>query len=384
MKHIRKPAYLFVLLFGSLVMLSQYAAAQDYDALIQQALTARDAGELQRSESLLRQALPLAADKSEVRYLLAMVVAFQQRFQQAHDLIDEALQETPDDRTLRLGKARIYSYQSNFRSAGLIIDEVLNEDPDNVEARELAAQIIRYQRGGEQSWTHEWLLSASNSRFDQQGMRGWQDRGVSYARQINTDHRLYVSLDDRQRFGSEDTAFSVGWMGGQRGRLPWHLAFTHSPDENFSAGRQILAAATIRLSPADGLSGTTLMTPNIRWSDYSAGRVVRAGLDFEHYIMGTNVWLTPSIGWVRDENEDVTFSWVFSGHWQVRDALRLGGGFADGAETENKITTQTESYFAYARWQFAEQWFVTLTAAHDKRRRSYSRDTLGLTIGFWH
>lgn len=384
MRNIRIVAYFWALIAGGMVSLTQNVFAQDYDALIQQALLARDAGELQRSESLLRQAQPLAADQTEVRYLLAMVVAFQQRFQQAHELIDEALRQAPEDVTLRLGKARIYSYQANYRSAGVLINGVLNEEPDNTEALELAAQIVRYQMGGEQSWTNELLLGTASSRFDRQGMQNWQDRSLSYARQLNSNHRLYATLSDRRRFGSEDSSYSVGWMGGQQGRLPWHLAVTRSPDENFSAASQLMAAVTVRISNTDGGVGTTLITPNVRWSDYSSGQVVRAGLDFEHYIQGTNVWVTPGFGWVRDENDDVTFSWVLSGHWQASDALRLGAGFADGAETENKITTETESYFAYARWQFNEQWFVTFNAARDKRQRSYSRSTYGLTLGLWY
>src|SRR5688572_4597051 len=103
----RKPACALL----ALLLVCGSAVAQDYDSLIQQALRQRNAGDFAAAEQTLRQAYAIPADKSEVSYLLAMVLAFQQRYIEAMDLIDTALETYPDNIDLQLARARVLSYQ---------------------------------------------------------------------------------------------------------------------------------------------------------------------------------------------------------------------------------------------------------------------------------
>lgn len=105
---------------------------QDYDQLIQQAVAQRNAGDLQAAEQSLRAAYPMPPDKTEVSTLLALVIAFQTRYEESINLLDQALTDNPDDIGLRLGKARVRAFQGLFPEATGLVEAVLQQYPDNI------------------------------------------------------------------------------------------------------------------------------------------------------------------------------------------------------------------------------------------------------------
>lgn len=419
------------------------AEAPDYDALVQQAMAQRNAGDLQTAEQTLRTAYAIPSDKTEVSYLLAMVLAFQQRYTEAHELLDEVLLINPDDDTLRLGKARVTAFQGLYPAAMSMTEQVLASDPTSLEAINLAGRIALYQQQprralglfesaivlqandleawigkhdalralGEQDAAEEALLMADaiapghidvvtrqqqntvpagpahlwaagleRSGFRRVDFDEWEEFFVEYRRQRSLTSSWFVRVNEQQRFDTQDTSVQAGISLNENGALPWQINAGVSPDKNFSAGWSLGASFTHRLTEGSERLGATLLTPSLRMSDYSTGEVWRLGADFEHYVTGTNIWLTPAVGIVRDENGGNTFSWAVGAHWQINGEVRAGVNYGDGAETENKITTDTRSRSAYVQWQFAPALAVNVFAARSDRKDSYSRESVGLTL----
>lgn len=419
------------------------AQAPDYDALVQQAMTQRNAGDLTGAEQTLRSVYDIPQDKTEVSYLLAMVLAFQQRYDEAHELLDQALAIRPDDTTLRLGKARVLAFQGLFPAASAMTEQVLAAEPTSQEAINLAGRIALYQQQprralalfesaaamqpndleawigkydalralGEQDAADEALLVADgiapghidvvtrqspdiapagpvnfwaagyeHSSFRGAGFDEWQEYFVEYRHQRNLDTSWFARVNDLHRFGMSDTGIQAGMRLNERGATPWQLSAGFSPDENFSAGWNLAASFTRRLNEGSPRFGATLLSPSLAVSKYSTGEVWRLGAGVEHYVVGTNIWLTPAVGIVRDENGETTFNWAIGGHWQFSGDIRVGVNYGDGAETENKITTDTTSRSAYLQWQMTSALAVNVFAARYDRKQSYSRESVGLTL----
>jgi YaiO family outer membrane protein len=419
--------------------------AQDYDQLIQQAITQRNQGELQAAEQSLLAAYPIPPNKSEVSMLLAMVIAFQARYQEAIELLDSALAEHPDDIGLRLGKARVRAFQGLFPEAAELTADVSQQHPDNIEALNLAGRIALYQQRPAQAVTyferaraldseelevwvglhdaraaqgqenlaqealataallapdhidvrlreerslsppgpvHELIAGFDNSRFRNTALNHWRDQFVEYRRQRSLDSAYYLRAENNNRFDNRDTVFEAGWLGNQQGSLPWQFSAAISADTEFSARYRLRGAATVRLNEGNDWFGATLLTPSLQYADYNSGSVARLGFDLEHYVAGTSLWLTPGLGLVRDEDGDSTLSWALGVNWQISGSVRAGVTYSDGAETENGITTDTRARSAYVLWQLAPAVALRLNFGRHDRRNSYSRENAGVSISY--
>jgi len=406
----RTTRFLGRILVCGVLCFSAQLQSQTYDELIQTAMQLRNQGDFAAAETTLTQALAIAQNQSEVRYLLGMVLAFQQRFDEAHEQLDMGLQSRPQDFNLRLGKARVFSFQSRYSQAEEILSRLRAEQPENTEAINLSGRLALYQQQSARALdyferalalepdnsesrlgqrdalaaagsSNEIIVGAGVSRFDTNNFSNWRDRSVTYRRASGLNNTVFLRVADTHRFGDRDYLFQAGLQRHREGGLPWQISMGFSPDENFSAGYSLGASATFRINEGGQRIGTTLVTPNLQVSDYTTGTVWRLGADFEHYIRGADAWVTPGLGWVRDERGGMTFSWSLGAHWQLSERLRAGVGFADGAETENKITTQTRNRNAYLRWQFADRWYTLVSLARDERRQSYARETLSISLG---
>lgn len=419
------------------------AAEVDYDTLVREAIEHRNLGEFESAEQLLRQAYELAADKTEASYLLAMVLAFQQQYEEAHTLLNQALLLNPDDLTLQLGRVRVLAFQGQLSEAADAVAVIRGREPTSVEAINLAGRIALYQRqprrGLEnfemaialqpddlEAWIgkhdallalgqsdeaeqalqmaaalapghsdvisrqqpsqsaqplmQNWAVGTEQSRFRGVDFDRWREHFVEYQRQHSLDTSWFVRADQLQRFDLEDQVLGAGINLAQRSATPWRINAAISPDGNFSADWRVGIAFTRRLSEGSDRLGPTLVSPTLQLARYSTGDVWRAGFDFEHYLIGVDAWLTPSLGLVRDENGDNTVSLALGAHWQVSQDVRIGASVGQGADTENKITTDTRSQSVYLRWQFSDRAALNMFAARSDRKRSYTRETLGISL----
>lgn len=439
-KHLAQLALASTLILGSAPL---WSAPADYDTLVQQAMDERNRGQFDNAEQLLRQAYELAADKTEASYLLAMVLAFQQRYDEAQTLLEQALARTPDDLTLQLGQARVLAFRGQLTEAASATARIRERDPASVEAINLAGRIALYQRQprrglesfematslqpddleawigkhdallalgqqdaaqdalemaaalapghadvisrqqpdvAAQALSQGWNAGTEYSRFRGVDFERWQEHFVEYERQHSLDTGWFARVDELNRFERSDMLFSAGINLARRSAMPWRLTAAVSPNGNFSADWRVGAAFTRRLSEGNERLGPTLVSPTLQLSRYSTGDVWRVGFDFEHYLTGADAWLTPSIGLVRDENGSNSLSLALGAHWQISEDVRIGATVGDGAETENKITTDTRSRSVYLRWQFSDRLAVNAFAARYDRQKSYTRDTLGISL----
>lgn len=431
------------LLPALLLCLATAVQAQDYDTLITDALALRNAGDLVAAEALLRQARPLAANTSEVDYLLGMVLAFQQRFEEGLALIDQALTQYPDNLDLQLGRARILAFQGRHAEAAEAVAALRTQHPDNLDAINLAGRIALYRSQAQQALTqfdavlavdprnlealigrydaaqalddadaaeaallraeavapdhmdvrarrnpetaplalaHELSVGYSRSEFSLPGFSHWNDRFVEYRRLRPDGNQHYLRASHNHRFALHDTQLEVGGLWGRDRRLPLELAVGLTEDADFSADWFVRAGTRLRLNPGAGEAGALVLVPLYQFASFDNGDTHRVQFGLEYYLPGIEAWLAPVLGVVRDQDGLDSFAWSLSGHWQISTRHRVGINYSDAPETENLLTTDTKSYGAYWRLQLADTWSLLLVANRLERSNSYDRDEVSVVL----
>mgnify|MGYP003700279521 CR=1 FL=1 len=429
-----------------LLLLSTTAHGQaSYDQLIQQALQARNAGNFVTAESTLRQARSLAAESNEVDLLLGMTLAFQERYIEALEILDQAVNRYPDDTSLQLARARVMSYQGMFDQSIDMVSTVLAEDADNTEARLLRARVYYYQSRHSQAARdfqsvldsdaenleaviglydvelaqgndatadallaramtiapehidvttrqqrliaprqrpHLLTLIGTASDFDIDAIDHWYGRAVDYRYTTRSGDVVKLFAEHAHRFGRHDSLLELGYRRQRAGALPLEVAIAHTPDDDFLPRYRLRASTLFNIMDASESLGATTLAINFTQSRYQTGDVQGLKLDFSHYLLGINAWLTPGIGLVRDENEDRDISYSMGAHWQSSPRLRLGYNFTHAPETENSITVLTRSHHLYGSFDLSDSVTLRLDIASSQREASYRRDNLALSLQF--
>lgn len=427
----------------ALLLVAGTALAQDYDALIQQSLKQRNAGNFAAAEQTLRQAYAIPPDKSEVSYLLGMVMAFQQRFDEAMDMIDSGLAQHPDSVDLQLARARVLSFQGVYQEANTLIDQVLMWNPNNIEALNLSGRIALYQqrpavarerfnavlalaandlealiglydshantgereeaapflgRAAQVAPDHIDVLSRQNpeqynaqprnqittgigrSTIDLVGFADWTDRFFEYRRLGADGNQHYIRVEHDHRFGTHDTLYEAGTTFQQKSRLPLEVAVGFSPDDEFLPGYYGRLQASTPLTDGSGDYGTVILNAGYQYSSYANGKTHRLQLGLDYYLPGIDAWLSPKAGMVRDQNGDDTFAWSIGANWQVRGPTRIGASYSDAPETENLLTIDTTAVNYYLRQDLGSRWVLFLNYTKLDRELSYIRSLYDLTL----
>lgn len=431
-------------LLGLLLLAAAPATrAQDYDSLVQQALTLRNSGDMAGAEALLRQARPLAADTSEVAYLLGMVLAFQERFQEGQRVVEEALQQYPDNLDLQLAHARILAFQGEHAEAAAAVDAIRRAQPGNSDATNLAGRIALYQSQPRRALElfdavlaaapdnlealvgrydaaralgdtdtaeatlqraetiapqhvdvqarrnpadvalarrHEASLGFSRSDFSQSGFSQWNDRFMEYRHLHANGNQEFVRASHNHRFDRHDSQLEAGVLWQQDSAWPLELSVGLTENADFMADWFVRAGTRRLLNPGAERWGAAILTPLYQYSSFSNGDTQRLQLGLEYYVPDTEIWLTPAIGMVRDQDGIETFSWGLGAHWQLSTRNRFGVSYSDAPETENLLTTDTKSYGLYWRHALADAWTLILSANRLERAASYDRDEFALVL----
>lgn len=428
-----------------LICLPMTAGAEvDYDTLIQNALEHRNGGRMAEAEVLLREAYRVADNKSEAAYLLALVLAFQEKYSDANRLLDRSLEQDPDNVDLKLTRARVLSYQGQFADASAITSEILTENPSNLDARNLDGRIYLYRnqlnrsrqrfmevlesdpqnleamvglydsnlalgnreeaerqldraeqiapnhsdvltRRNRSTVTdvprHELIVGGEASHFNKPFLAHWYDRFVEYRHHSANRNQQYVRLEHSHRFGRHDSLTEIGILLRDNA-LPLDLAFGMSGDAEFLPEQRWRIGTGFLASDGDENTGTTVARITYRGARYLTGTVHSLNVDFDYYYLKGNGWLSPGIGLVRDENNNLTLSWRIGTHHQLNSGLRVGADFTAAPETENNITTDTRVLHAYARYRLTNRGYARLDITRNLRDASYTRDSLAVTLGY--
>lgn len=416
-----------------------------YSSLIQLAVSQRNSGDFASAEANLRQARPLADDTNEVDLLLGMIVAFQERFVEAASIIDSALERYPNDTQLILASARISSYQGIYDEAIETANTVLVLEPESIEARNLLGRVYYYQRAYNQarqsyhealqresqnlealvgiydvelasgnnetaeavlleaeaidsshidvvarrlreiqpiSRPHELITNFEVSSFDRSFIDQWYDRALEYRFRADSGNQFYLRGQHSHRFGSHDTLWEAGSRIDRKGSLPLELAVAITDDSDFLPEQRLRIGTQILLNPASESFGSTTLGIAYTGAKYQSGTVDTYRLNFTHYMLGFNGWLTPGLAWVNDENGDTTLGWTLGIHWQINPRLLAGYNYGDAPETENSITTETSSNHVYVRYKLSDAATLRLDLSRNARQRSYTREAAALTLQF--
>lgn len=421
-----------------------FAAVANYDGLIQESLELRNAGRFAEAEARLRDALPLARETNEVALLLAMTIAFQDRFIEASELLDAALETYPDDVQLILGKSRVLSYQAFYGESIAMAERALQLEPNNLEAISMLARVFYYQRryddassqfnavlardpsnldaliglfdtelaaGNEEeageiltraaavapqhidvttrrersqqpnTARHDIVGSFVKSNLDLRGFQQWYDRTLEYRYSGNTGNQYFLRGEHAHRFGIHDSLIEVGGLFGRRDRS-FEVAIAHTPDSEILPENRIRLGSNFLLMQASEDIGATTLGVNLTNSSYSTGDVQWLQLNFTHYLLNANAWITPGVGMVKDELGNKTTSWNLGAHWQATARTLIGFNYTDAPETEQNTTTQTVSKHAYVRVELSDISSLRFDLSRIDRKGSYTRDAIAVSLQF--
>lgn len=338
-------------LFAVLICASMPALAQNYDALIRQGLEERNAGNFVAAERTLWQAYELADNKSEVSYLLGQVLAYAGQYTDALTLIDEALAVYPDDANLQLARTQVLDLRaaSQTTAAGALLP-------------------------GQQLTT-----GFSRGTIDRAGFADWNDRFVEYRHLSINGSQQYLRTEHNHRFGLHDSMLEGGLVLPPDSALPLQIAAGFTPDDDFMPAYFARIGAS-KVLAGSASSGTLVFTGQYQHSSYTNGRTNRLLAGFEYYLPGIDAWLTPSIGSVRDQNGKNTFAWTFGAHWQIASGTRIGLHYSDAPETENLVTTDSQSWGAYWQQDLGSRWRLFLYYNRLDLDRAYVRESVDLAL----
>lgn len=416
----------------------------DYDALVQEAIALRNAGNMPAAETALRQAWEIVDNKSEAAYLLGLVIAFQDRYAEAIVILDDALVDYPEDNNLLLAKARVRSYQGLLQEAETLAQAVLDEEPGNLEARNLTGRIALYQRrpayararftevlntqpddlealtglydaelalGNREDASdilaraallapahidvlsrqgaaavpgtpvHVWLTGYERSRTDTSDQH-WHDRFLEYRHRYNIASEQSFRVSHSHRFGEHDTSIDTSLLLRQQSSIPLELGLSYTPDAHFSADYSLRASAGFRVSEGTDSIGSTAMTISVQTAKYSTGDTARLNIGAEHYLRNVDAWFTAGGGLVRDENGTSIGGWNLGAHWQTTANLRVGLGYSKGGETENAFTTRSRGNSGYITYRIDENWQLQLNVSKSRRENSYTRESVAVTLHY--
>lgn len=420
-----------------------FAAEPSYDDLIQESMQLRNNGDFEQAEAALRAAIPLANETNDVAFLLAMVVAFQERFIESITILDAALQTYPDDIQLILGKARVLSYQGFYRESIDIADRALALNATNIDALALKARVYYYQRRyadartqfnavlaldtnnlealiglydvelaasdesaagavlaraeivspahidvttrraqralPQNSSAHILTATYGRSNLDLPGFQDWQTRNLEYRFRSESNHHVYLRSEHAHRFGLHDTLIELGGMLSGTNSSV-EFSIGQTPDGEILPERRIRLGGNILLMQASENFGSTILGAFVTQSRYGSGDVNWLKIDLTHYLLNVNAWLTPGMGIVKDEVGKKTVGWNIGAHWQASARLLVGYNYTDAPETELNVTTQTNAHHVYFRVNLSDATNVRLDLSHNKRQNSYTQEAVALSI----
>jgi YaiO family outer membrane protein len=336
-------------------LLAATAQAQDYDALIQTALTQRNAGELAAAEKTLWAAYELATDKSEVSYLLGLVLAYQGLYGDALALIDEGLAAFPDDANLRAARTQVRDMQ--LAAPGPAAGADLPPAP-----------------------VHQVSMGFGHSTLDVSGFADWNDRQIEYRFIAADGGQHYLRAEHNHRFGLHDSQFEAGTTLGAAGSLPVQVAVGFAPNDAFMPRYFARLAAGVLLAESPQTWGALVLNGQFQHSSWANGNTQRLLAGFEYYLSGVDAWLTPSVGMVRDQDGIDTFAWTLGAHWNLAAATRIGLSYSDAPETENLQTRDSTSWGAYWRQELVAGWRFFLSYSRSDRDNSYVRESVSVTL----
>ena len=434
----------FAILFTSLTLCPfEVLMAQDYDSLIEQARTLQSNGDLAGAEDLLRIALEIPEDKSEVATLLGLNIAFQERYDEGLTMIESELAKQPQQQDLRIALARINYFKRNYTIALSNLDLVLAINDRNLEALLLSGQVamaVPNPELAEQRFLvyleqapedidalvalHDALVlqskitearqklalaenidpdsplvtqrigqvlpdrpgvsvisGFSNNNIDLPEFPVWQDRFLELRNRNSNGNQQYFRIEHNHRFNDHNTMMEAGFSLTQSNNFSADFSAGYTRDATFMADYFGTLGLRRLVMEKEG-KGALVLTGLYKYNEFSNGNTNNIQLGMEYYLPGINAWLTPAIGMVQDQDGIETFSWTLAGNWQIRPRTRIGLSYSEAPETENLVTTDTINSTLYWRYNLGDPWVIYLYLSRWERENSYTRESASLSFQY--
>lgn len=229
--------------------------------------------------------------------------------------------------------------------------------------------------------SHLFTAGYARSEFHRFDLDNWHDRFFEY-RHFRDQRQAFLRLGHEHHFGTHDNQITAGFLDERRFRWPLEFEASVSPDAEFLPDYSALIGTRLRMTRPENRFGTAIFVPQYRFSSYPNGDVQTLSLGSEYYFRRYDAWLTPGLSFVYDQDGTFFSGWRLGAHWQVRERTRIGGLYADAAETEGLVTTDTTTWYLYLRQQLTRRQLITFSAEHHDREDSYGRVTL-MAIWQW-
>ncbi|MEO7864812.1 MAG: YaiO family outer membrane beta-barrel protein [Sphingomicrobium sp.] len=209
------------------------------------------------------------------------------------------------------------------------------------------------------------------------GQPDWREEAVQLRFQANRGLAVTGRIEDSHRFGRDDIYGELRVDGRASDVLRLYALAGATPSADFRPQLQIGGGGSARL-----LSGPnpTLVTADVRWARYRAGRLSTINPGIEQYLSGGRVWLTAR--WINVFADGRHLGgWLGRGDFQLSPSVRLFGGAANAADLEQGLAIRTRSVFGGTVLDLGSRYVVRLTAARDSPDVGPRRTQFNIGLG---
>ncbi len=402
-----------------LVAVAPPALAAEFDDLMQQGLTARNAGDFAAAETAFAKALEHRPEDATAVLYLGLVQGYQGRHAEALATIERGLAMHPKDFDLRLTVARIKGWMGRDAEAEADVDALLQDFPENTEALNLKGRLALYRgdaAAAETAYSHVLRLDPGNetalkgmadtvasrtvrvdggpgsrlavtysrSSFSRRDQADWNEMEADLVIDIDEYMRFLGKVQMSHRFGATDIYLRGGLEHRFTPDVAVRVQLGVTPDAGFLARWTAEAGVTVRVSDGVGFLGPTEILADVKHSHYATGDVRTVDPGIRQYLGGGRIWLTGR--WLNTFDAEAgnkrMKGWSLRGDWQMADWMRVFGGWADAPETDRGNTVSTMTSFGGLVIDMTQDSDLTFAYTHDNRKNTYIRDVVSATVGY--
>ncbi|MEQ8665098.1 MAG: YaiO family outer membrane beta-barrel protein [Rhodospirillales bacterium] len=370
------------------VMPVQAAGADgDIEALLNSGLAHRDKGNFAAAEADFRAVIDAEPEHHDARLLLALVIGYQERFDEALAILGPALEAEPGRSDLLLARARLNAWAGRPAAARADLDKALAGDPDDAAALELSAWLDRV--GEEAAPSYVLSLTGSRSDFDRRSVDRWYETRMGLGYQVPGHWSVDGVLQRSRRYGSFDHLLELGgsMRAGEGGALS--LRAETSPGADFLPRWGV--SGGIELDAWDGMPalglGPGIATLGARHREYADVGVDNLDPGWIQYLGDGSAWITARRihAWSDDGGGTMT-GWSLRGDLSFDPVapVNVYALRAKSPETDLGVTVDTRTWAAGMVVGVSEKVDVRLDFTRDDRSGSYLRDewSLGTAVRF--
>lgn len=348
-------------------------------------IMARDAGQFVEAEGHFRQVLENDPTNTDAALLLALVVAYQERYGEALDILAPALVRAPMRNDLAIAQARILAWSGERAQARDIVATVIEREPDNADALAFDAWLDFTVNDKARPFTV--YFSGSRSDFERSTLDPWYEglAGISY--RMDEHWILGGEFRKSRRYGLDDeniTARAAYRFDRTKGV---NVAAEVTPGADFLPKWGLSAGADIQVSPGlkNGWIGPSVLTLDARHRRYQTVKVNSLDPGVVQYFADGQAWLSLKKIHVWDSAVDsVDHGWSIKldVDFAALAPVRVYVLRADSPENDLGVPVKTQTVAGGAIYDVTDRFGFRVDYTHDDRSGSFQREEVSLGTFF--